>query len=119
MLPRAAALSGVDVCEHPDRGVDVGLTGQLDEPVAVGGAAGLQHRRALIGVLQCERHSGPRHHRACDAVRHTSWQFDLEDVGAQVTEQPAHRIAVSAADVPYPQRRQGSIRLCAQFRRRA
>ena len=65
---------------------------------------------ALAGVVQRERHSGPRYRRACDAVRRAAWQFDLQDVGAEVAEQPAHRVAVSAADVQYPQRRQGPMR---------
>ncbi len=90
---------------------DVGLADQLDEPAAVSGATGIQARAALTGVVQRERHCGPRDRRACDAVRSAARRFDLQDVGAEVAEQSAHRVAVSPADVHYPQRRQESMRV--------
>ncbi len=85
---------------------DVGAAGEFDQPLAVVRVGRVEHGAALVRVVQREAHAGAAQRRPPGARRAAARRLHLQDVGAQVGQQPGHRVAVVVGQVEYPQRRQ-------------
>ena len=76
-------LPGVPAVDH-----DVGVGRQGEQSPAVDGVTRIQHRRPFVGVVQGERDAGRTQGGQFTAARTARRRLDLQDVGAQVGQQP-------------------------------
>ena len=88
---------------------DVGGACQLDQPVTAARAVRVQHRAALVGVVQCERNAGARHAGWRVARRAAGGRFDFQHVGTEVGEEPADGVGFGAAEIEHPKRVEQSV----------
>ena len=70
------------------------------------GSSGSRTALRLFALCSANRRLTPRSVGARGARRAAARRLDLQHVGAEVGQQPAHRIAVIAGQVEHPQRRQ-------------
>ena len=90
--------TGVAAVHH-----DVGARDQVGEPVVIAWVGGVEHAAALVGVVQRERNAGAGHAGQLRAARVPAGRFHLQDVGAEVGEQPGHRVGIAVTQVQHPQ----------------
>ena len=83
---------------------DVGRAGQIQQslPVALDGR--VEHRAALVGVVQRERDTGTAQSWERGAGRAAAGRFDLEDLGAEVGQDAADRVALAVRQIEHAQR---------------
>ena len=94
---RPAGNSGVDD--------DVCRTGQIQQSLAVALDGRVEHSAALVGVVQRERDAGTAQSWERGAGRAAAGRFDLENLGAEVGQDAADRVALTGRQVEHPQRR--------------